>query len=187
MKSFKEFYLLNEVQRYKGEVTYQKDDKFRLISINNIYDMLVLHEDNDFYYLVNKQKTSGFVFDKDDFKTSKNLRPVMSLNLRQVFNNLQQVHRLRIRESYARVNVTTEWYRAFIKEFGAIVSDTEHLEGGYKLWRSFINSDEFKVSLYDTNQNKIVIDNIPSDIEDEVIWSWDESKRNLVMILTSKL
>ena len=187
MKSFKEFLLTEMPQHYKGDVAYQKDSKFREISLSNIKNMNVIFEDNDYVYLVHPEKTMGFVFDKDHFVDGvKNVRPIMSLALRDVLDGLKQVHRLRIQKGYSRTNITTTWYKNYIKEFGAIVSDTEHLEGGKILWRSFINSDQFNVSLYDTDENKTVMKSIPSDIDDGEIWSQDKSKRNLVMILTLK-
>lgn len=190
MKSFKEFLLTEMPQHYKGDVIYQKADKFREISLNNIESMNLIHEDNDYVYLVHPEQTIGFVFDKDDIENAatgrsiKLVRPVMSLSLRDALDGLKQVHRLRIQQGYSRSNITTTWYKNYIKEFGAIVSDTEHLEGGKILWRSFINSGLFNVSLYNTDENKTVMKTIPSDIDDSEIWSSDSSKQNLVMILT---
>jgi hypothetical protein len=192
MKSFKEFLLTEMPQYYKGDVIYQKADKFREISLNNIENMNLIYEDTEYVYLVHKERTTGFVFDKVDIeKAIKNptvtlVRPIMSLALRNVLDGLKQVHRLRIQQGYSRSNITTTWYKNYIKEFGAIVSDTEHLEGGKILWRSFINSGLFNVSLYNTDENKTVMKSIPSDIDDGEIWSSDDSKRNLVMILTLK-
>jgi hypothetical protein len=185
---FKEFFLTKMPQHYKGEVMYQKDTKFREVSLKNIQSMDVIGDDNEFLYVVHPSQTLGYVFDKDDFTGGKkHIRPIMSLALRDSgINGLKQVHKLRIQKGYARTNITTTWYYNYINEFGAIVSDTHHLEGGKILWRSFIDNPNFNVDLYDTTKGEVILKNLDKDTNDDLVWSTDDSKTNLVMILTNK-
>lgn len=185
MRSFKQF-LLEMPKHYPGDIVYQKDTKFTPISIRNIQDYKLLYEDGEFVYLVDPSNTTGFVFDVNDLRgKSQDILPAMRVSLRDSgIKNYKQAFFLRIREAYSKKNITSTWYNSYVKMFGGIVSDNEHLEGGKALWKSFI-----KQSFTDKSKKVYLIDKdtgspmtIPIDWNDEMIWSKDDSKKNLVIV-----
>lgn len=189
MKTFKEFMLTETPQHYSGEVAYQKDTKFRDISISNIKSMNIFDFDDEFYYVIDQAQLYGFVFDKMEFSSGKReIKPVLTVTLRDSVLGFKQAHRLRIRKDYARKNLTKRWYMLYIKEFGGIVSDHEHLEGGKLLWRSFVDMasqrSDVSVALYDADAQEFIMKNISAETPDETIWSRDHTKKNLVMVMT---
>lgn len=95
----------------------------------------------------------------------------------------KQAHALRIRESFSKENITSSWYDFYVKEFGGIVSDLEHLQGGMLLWKHFIKKAEINpklsVSLFDVNGDYIIkVDTTP----DAAIWSKDTTLKNKVLV-----
>ena len=185
MKSFKQF-LLEMPQHYPGNVTYQKDNKFTPISLRNVMDYTVLHDDGEYVYMVDPGQTTGYVFDLNDLrKDAQHILPVMRLSLRSTtIKGYKQAHYLRIREAFAKNNITSTWYNHYVMKFGGIVSDMEHLEGGKMLWQSFIKkalSDPlFNVYLVDTTTDKRFP--ITKDTTENEIWSKDSSLKNLVIV-----
>jgi hypothetical protein len=196
LPSFKSI-LLEMPQHYKGEVAYQKDSKFRPISVNNIKDrMLQLGVDDDAnpfegnIYAVSKHLVEGFIFNGDDFKTDKlDIVPIMHLSLRDSgVGNLKQAHNLRIRESYSGLNLVQSWYDYYIKYEGGIVSDREHLQGGKILWLKLIKMAErdprMTATLFDLDTQETINNDVNSSTPDDEIWSNDASKKNHVIVLT---
>lgn len=177
-------------RHYPGEVVYQNDSKFRPISLRNARSLILLGDDDNFAYLVHPEQTLGFAFHADDLESgSQHIVPVMSLALRDSgIGDWKQAHRLRIRKRYSASNVSTAWYHAYVERYGGIASDVDHLEGGRHLWKGFIRhaleSGKFRVSLYDTARGKYLAENLDAEVPDEEIWSQDDSKRPVVIVLT---
>jgi len=113
--------------------------------------------------------------------------PVMRVSLRETpVKGYKQAHYLRIRESYAINNVTTNWYALYVERCGGVVSDREHLEGGKALWRAFIkmaSENNFKVSLVNFQTQEVLIPDVAANTPDEEIWSPDSSKIEAVLML----
>ena len=186
MKSFKQYILEEMPQYYPGNITYQKDTKFTPISVRNLDDYVVLGEVDEFLYVVHPQQTMGFVFSIVDIQAAKQtVVPVMRVSLRATPLQYKQAYFLRIREAYANANITSTWYKLYVDKFNGIVSDNEHLEGGKKLWESFIkqatNNPEYKVYLVnlDTMEQS---DNITTETPQSDIWSVDGSNKNKVLV-----
>lgn len=185
-QSFKQF-LTEMPQHYPGNVTYMKDSKFVPISYRNIEDYDVLGEDGVYIYLITPSRESGFIFRMEDLKDKpQQVLPVMRLSLRDTnINGYKQAHALRIREGFSKENLTSSWYDFYVQEFGGIVSDNEHLEGGKLLWKHFIKkahiSSDYSVTLFDSNTGEPIADVI-STTPDDVIWSNDPSKKHLVLV-----
>lgn len=169
-------------QHYPGNITYQKDNKFTPISIRNITDYNIIHDDGDFVYMVDSGQTTGYVFDINDLqKRNQHVLPVMRVSLRDTpIKGYKQAFHLRIREAYSKNNITSNWYDNYVKHYGGIVSDCEHLEGGKQLWKSFIKKAPNNVYLYDLATNEQIP--IASEMNDEDIWSKDSTKKNLVIV-----
>lgn len=189
MKSFEQF-LLEMPQYYPGQVVYMKPEKFVPISFRNISEFLLLGEDGTYGYFVNPGQTMGFVFELEVLhKKPSSVVPVMKLSLRDsVIGDLKQAHALRISEAYSKSNITSHWYNLYVKQFGGIVSDFEHLEGGHLLWKSFIRKAQGEnrmVYLADGTTGEVFKEITPSVSESE-IWSKDNSKKNLVLVYTEK-
>lgn len=183
---FKDFLLTEMPQYFQGQFVYQKESKFRDISKKNIENMNIIGHDERFVYVVSENTEFGYIFEGEDFDNKyKFVKPILTLAFRKLDIGYQ-VHKLRIQERFARQSITTAFYDMFIEEFGSIVSDHTHLEGGKVLWRSFIDDPNRSVSLYDTNKNEIVMEEIPENISDDEIWSTDESKKNLILIMKQK-
>ena len=186
MKSFHQF-LLEMPKYYPGEVTYMNPDKFVPISYRNILDYSYLGDDEHNGYFITPDHTSGFVFSLATLEEKPDkVVPIMRLSLRPSnVKGYKQVHGLRIQEAYSKTNITSHWYDLYLKEFGGIVSDFEHLEGGKLLWKSFIkrsmDSLRHVVSIYDGVSGEIIKQVTPHTSEDE-IWSLDSSKKNLVLV-----
>ena len=189
MRTLKQYILEEMPKHYSGNVTYQKDSKFIPISIRNVSDYVLLAEGHDLAYFVHPQQTYGYVFKIDDLKSGKQTAiPVMHLSLRDTpIKNYKQAHNLRIQEEYSKNNITTVWYTEYIKQFGGIVSDREHLEGGKLLWKSLIRraaeDASLKISLVDFETGEVLMDDVPLNTPDEQIWSKDASKMNSVLVI----
>lgn len=112
-------------QHYPGNVTYQKDVKFAPISLRNVFDYIILHDDGEFAYMVDPGKTTGYVFDINDLrKDVQHVLPVMRLSLRDTnINGFKQAHFLRIREGYSENIIKPTWYNYYVKMFGGIICD----------------------------------------------------------------
>ena len=186
MKNFSQYILEEMPQYYPGDVTYQKDSKFTPISMRNISDYIVLGELDEFVYVVHPDQTMGFVFHVPDLqKKDNNVIPVMRVSLRDTPLGYKQAHFLRIREAFSKSNVTSTWYNLYIDKFGGIVSDNEHLEGGKRLWRSFIKKatadPTYKISKVDLDTMEYS-DSITTNTPESEIWSVDASKKGTVLV-----
>lgn len=187
MKSFKQFFLTEMPQYYPGEVSYMKDTKFTPISFRNIQDYDVLGDDGTYGYFIKEGQTAGFVFSLEDLKQEpQQLLPVMRLSLRpSKVKGYKQAHALRIREAFAKENITSQWYDFYVQTFGGIVSDAEHLEGGKLLWKHFIRKSHenppHTVSLANGDTGQI-LGVVGPEMADTEIWSTDASKKNLVLV-----
>lgn len=173
------------------EPDYQKPENFPDISLNNIENMDLLHRDNDYIYV--KSGVIGYVFDNNDIrKSTTTIKPILHVYLRDSIFGLKQAHKLRIQYKYSGNNVARTWYMNYIEKIGPIVSDTEHLEGGYRLWKSFIKhvtvDSETVIKLVDKDTNEVLNDNVTTDVSESDIWSRyvkddkDRSKANLVLV-----
>lgn len=188
MKSFSQF-LAEMPQAYGNKVTYQKDTRFIPISVENIKSYTVLGHAEGLVFLVDQQKTTGFVFSEEEMKDAHRITPVMRVSLRDSkVNHYKQAFHLRIRESFARKNITLTWYLLYAEHSGGVVSDFEHLEGGKLLWKSLIKAathdPKLKMSLLDskTGESKPVDDKTP----ESEIWSSDDSKKHMAIVLEKK-
>lgn len=186
MKTFSQYILEEMPQYYPGDIIYQKDTKFTPISVRNISDYTVLGEMDEFLYVVHPEQTMGFVLYIPDLqKKQQTVIPVMRVSLRDTILGYKQAHFLRIRESFSKSNITSTWYDLYINKYKGIVSDNEHLEGGKKLWMSFI-----KKATVDPNYRvtKVDLDNIESkdivttETPESEIWSADSKNKNVVLV-----
>lgn len=181
--------LLKEMpQYYRGKVSYQKDSKFIPISMANFKSYEILGEDAELVFCVDASHTTGFVFAQDDVKRSPRagMVPLMRVALRETpLKGYKQAYALRIQERASRKGIATSWYLLYVNRFGGIVSDFEHLEGGKILWKSFLETAalrNLKISTYNFDTGELTPINA-ANISDEEIWSEDDSKRNLVIVL----
>lgn len=174
---------------YTGNVTYQKDTKFIPNSYSNISRMNVLEDNGEYVFLVKGNR--GFVFDHDDVQRSKggdDILPVMVVLLRDTPTGYKQAHGLRIRESYAGAHLATTWYKNYIDKVEPIVSDREHLEGGYQLWKGFIRyvskNKSYQIKKLDLETNEVLEDDVDVSTPEETIWSEypDTTKKNIVLV-----
>jgi hypothetical protein len=174
-------------QHYPGEVTYQKDTKFTPITMRNFGDYLILGRDEVCTYAIDPQRTTGFVFSNLDIqnKPSLGMSPVMHAQLRESgIKGYKQVFRLRIREAFAQKGIATSWYLAYVLEAGGIVSDFDHLEGGKRLWKSFVRTAAdrgLSISVVDTATKDWK--SVGVNTADDFIWSTDPSRRRFVLVL----
>lgn len=185
--------LVEEMVHYPSEnPVYQDDSKFQDISVDNIKRMSVLTITEEFVFVVSE--SIGYVFSLTDYKEANHkVKPVMHVHLRDSLFGYKQAHKLRIRKSYSGNNIAEMWYMSYLKEFGGIISDTEHLEGGYRLWKSFIKtateSSEFNIKLVDKNIEEVIIDSVTTELPDDQMWSRytkenkDRSKEHLVLVM----
>ena len=179
--------LMESPQYFPGSMAYQKDSKFRPIGAGNFGTFTVIEQDSEFVYAINPQLNTGFVFTATDVANPPKIgmTPVLYVQLRKTgIKGYLQAHHLRIRHAYAQQGVATRWYMAYVHRYGGIVSDFEHLEGGKRLWRMFVNTATargFKISLVDTVTGTWT----PLGVEtpDSTVWSLDASKRELVLVL----
>jgi len=187
MKRFDEWILTEMPQYYQGNITYQKDNKFQPISVRNLYDYTIMGDSMGLVYAVHPNRTFGFVFDFNNQKQNDQfITPVMHLSLRDtIFGDYRQAHNLRIKQSYSKTGIASNWYDFYIKSFGGIVSDREHLEGGKTLWISFIkkatNNSSYRISLADSTTGDI-LEKVTSNTPEDNIWSKDKSKKDIVLI-----
>jgi hypothetical protein len=193
MSNFKEFYknyvaenrdiLVEMPQYYPSKITYQVEKKFFPISKNNIAVYRKIGDNGEYSFFVHPSGERGFVFSNKELEDSQNdVQPAMVVSFRDTVYNFKQAHSLRIREKDARQNLATIFYILYVENFGGIVSDNEHLEGGKTLWRSLINNAEsrnLKVFVV-KNDKKIEIDKNTPDSE---IWSIGPDKKETVIIL----
>lgn len=188
MRTLKQYILEEMPKHYSGEIVYQKDSKFIPISIRNVSDYITIAENAGLLYCVHPQQMFGYVFNVEDLQTGKqSVVPAMHLSLRDTpIKGYKQVHNLRIQEKYSKTNVATIWYTAYVKKFGGVVSDKEHLQGGKLLWKSFIKrateDSTFNVSLVNFNTGAVLMPRVDTDTPDDQIWSRDDSKTNNVLV-----
>lgn len=190
MQTFAEF-LAEMPQHYAGDVVYQKDARFQPISIRNISDYIKLGESGGFIYTVSPNSNFGFVFNIDELRQAKHqVLPAMHVQLRETPLGFKQPHHLRIRRAYSRLNVASTWYDLYIQLYGGIVSDREHLEGGKKLWQSFIKKAEhnpnYQIYSYNLATNQVVNPSITTSTPESEIWSSDASNKDIVLVLKYK-
>lgn len=186
MKTFKDYILEEMPQYYPGTISYQKDSKFTPISVRNISDYIVLGEVDEFLYTVHPDNTMGFVFHIPDLQSkAQSVIPVMRVSLRDSPLEYKQAYFLRIRESFSKSNIASTWYNLYVDKFGGIVSDNEHLEGGKKLWLSFIKkataNPSYKITKIDLDSMEKVA-NITSNTPESDIWSVDDSNKKIVLV-----
>lgn len=188
MLTFEQYLLTEMPKHYPGNISYMKDSKFTPISVRNISDYHVLADHDGLLYVVHPQQTFGFVFDLVELKSGKSeILPVMRVSLRDTnIKGYKQAHFLRIREAFSKTNIVKNWYLFYLDKFGGIVSDTEHLEGGKLLWQSLIKtattSRGFTMTLYSLSTAQ-PIKQITVDTPIDDIWSTDDSKKDLVLVL----
>jgi hypothetical protein len=75
-------------------------------------------------------------------------------------------------------------YQANVRRYGGIGSDFEHLEGGKRLWKSFVcmaTDRGLKISLLDTVTGQWML--VDANTPDEFIWSQDDSKKSMALVL----
>jgi len=203
MKEFKTVIeTIEEMVHYpSNKMVYQKDNKFENISLANISRMNVLYK-TDEYIFVHKGST-GYVFslfDIDEVRKNPNkiqeVKPVLHVHLRPSVGGYRQAHNLRIREDHAGNNLAKTWYMNYINQIEPVVSDKDHLEGGYRLWKSFIEtasrSPEYEIKMVNTDDNSVVMDSVTNEVPDSEIWSQhtkdnkDQSKSNIVLVFGKK-
>lgn len=183
MISFKQ-YILNEMPKhYPGEIVYQKSSKFTPISKRNLDSYDVLGEDRGFIFLLHPEGNMGYIINSTDIQDKSNfVSPVMHVSFRDTPQG-KQAHHLRIKQEYAQQNLATAFYKMYVNHFGSVVSDTQHLEGGKKLWQSLI-----KLSEEDPSYEVVVNgQRVSSQTPVEDIWSTDESKQDTVLIFRKVL
>jgi len=184
---------LDEMVHYPKKITkpdYQKPENFPDISLDNIKSMDLLHRDVDFLYV--KSGIIGYIFDLSDMdKSSTTVKPILHVYLRDSVFGLKQAYKLRIQYKYAKNNLARTWYMNYIEKVGPIVSDTEHLEGGYRLWKSFIKHVTVDagttIKMVDKNTEEVILDKVTVDTPEESMWSnysneKDRSKQHLVLV-----
>lgn len=189
----REHYQTMAPQHYPGPIAYQRDSRFRPVSDGNLRSYPKLAEDDQFLYTTDPQLTMGFVFSREEIAAvgtrPSAFPPVMTLALRESgIRGLKQAYQLRLRERHARKNVATQWYLAYVLQQGGIVSDTDHLEGGKQLWRSFATKAAqygVRIFLHDTatGEERLIDANTP----EREIWSADAAKRGIVLVLEKSL
>lgn len=174
-------------QYYPGKISYQKDSKFIPISMRNFQGYTILGEDAEFIFAIDSHGTTGFVFSKMDIKRAprSGVIPVLRVALRDSeILGLKQAHALRIRASYSQKGIATAWYMLYVEKYGGIVSDFEHLEGGKRLWKSFIDTAVdrgLKVSTYNLDNNKETP--VGPETPEAEIWSKDQALHNQLLVL----
>ncbi|GEM_PF-2473979 len=176
-------------QYYPGKLAYQADAKFQRISPDNYRSYRSVGEDRQYSYVISTFGNFGFVFDQKDIAhpPRAGMLPVMVVALHDSgIKGYMQASRLRIREGYARFGVTTQWYIHYVRSLGGVVSDFEHLEGGKRLWRSFVRTaadNGLKISLVDTQTNEWT--EVDHDTPEEAIWSTDKAHYSTVLVMES--
>jgi len=181
--------LLESPQYYRGEVIYQKDNKFIPVPSRSFREAFeLLTNDGEFSYFLHPVGSFGFVIDNDDLAANTQaIIPVMKLKLTPVIigsESFMQVSQLRIRESYGQSGIARNWYEHYVRSHHGIVSDCEHLAGGKLLWQSLIKSadgPEFSVTLNSFTTGEKLMDVTSSTPESE-IWSDDSSNKDKVLL-----
>lgn len=185
---------LEEMVHYPKELQepdYQKVENFPDISVDNINRMKLIHKGSGFIHVISD--AIGYVFDLKDFEdATESIKPVLHVHLRDSIFGLKQAHKLRIQYKYSGNNLAKTWYLNYIEKIGLIVSDTEHLEGGYLLWKSFIKKattdSYFTVKLVDKNTEEVINDSVVTETPESELWSRyvtgdkDRSKEHLVLV-----
>lgn len=188
MRTFEQFLLQEMPKYYSGDVVYQKDTKFTPISVRNVGDYIVLGALDDYLYTIHPNQEVGYVFSIPELQAGKQtVLPVMRVSLRDTpIKNYKQAYFLRIREAFSKQNVTSTWYELYVDKYKGIVSDKEHLEGGQKLWKSFIKkaSVDPSIKIYSANieTGDVIDDNITTQTPEDQIWSTDNQRLNTVLV-----
>lgn len=186
---FERLALLLEMPQYYPStdgMVYMSAEKFIPISRQNLATYTVLAHRDGFIFVVHPDNHDGFVFDERDLQTGANpLIPVLRVSLRDTPLGYKQAHFLRIRKEYARQNIATTFYSAYVEKFGGIVSDTEHLDGGKVLWKALIKSAQEKgrvTKLVDLATGNVLIPSVTESTPEDAVWSNDASHKNHVLI-----
>lgn len=182
-----ELRLVESPQLHDSPIVYMSDAKFTPTSLRNFGDYILLDRDDQFSYVAHPDMSFGYVFDSKDVAEipSLGLFPVLRLQLRDSsLKGYKQAFRLRIRESYAKQGVASNWYFAYVAKIGGIVSDTEHLEGGKRLWKSFVRTAAdrgLRISLVDTASGTWTP--VDGSTPDDVIWTTSPAGKLRVLVL----
>ena len=182
-----ELALVESPQLYGGPIVYQKDAKFVPIPLRNFGDYTLLDQNDQFIYALHPSGSAGFVFLASDVKSKPSLGmfPVMIVQLRDTqIKGYKQAHSLRIRQAYAMQGIATNWYVAYVQKFGGIVSDMAHLEGGKRLWKSFVRTAVdrgLRISMVDTASGAVTP--VDGNTPDGVIWTASPAGKLRVLVL----
>jgi len=174
-------------QYYPGPFAYQRDSGFRPLSMDNYWACQLMTQDADYAYALSPAGNFGYVFSVPDTENPPRtgIVPVMTVQLRPSnIKGYMQAHRLSIRESFARGGVATRWYFSYVQYAGGVVSDFEHLEGGKRLWKSFVRTATdhgLKISLVDSRTGEWLP--VSPQSPDEAIWSLDKTLYPVVLVL----
>ena len=173
---------------------YQNDSKFIKVGVNSIRRMQVLLNAGGFLFV--HKDSSGFVFKEDEVAAASdgdNLLPVMVVKLRDSgIKNYKQAHGLRIREHHADESVAKNWYFQYIKQVAPIVSDKDHLHGGYLLWKHFLKQaaldDTHTISVLQQSTGKVLQENATiHTVNESDLWSQhpNHDLKDIVLLMDS--
>jgi len=179
---------------YNSPLMYQNDSKFIKVGVNSIRRMHVLLNAGGFLFV--HKDSSGFVFKEDEVAAASdgdNLLPVMVVKLRESgIENYKQAHGLRIREHLADESVAKTWYFNYIDQVAPIVSDKDHLHGGYLLWKHFLKQaalgDSHTISVLQQSTGKVLQENATIDsITESDLWSQhpNHDLKDIVLLMKS--
>ena len=181
---------LRESPQYvPDDYTYRDDSKFVPVSKRNYSTYVEIYSNPEFNFTVDSNHRMGFVISKSEMNNASApfYMPVLVVHLRDTkIKGYKQAHGLRIRKAHARIGIAAQWYVAYAKKFGGIVSGFEHLEGGKNLWRSFVDKADthglkisYVDSLYAPDKQVPVDANTP----DSDIWTTAEVLRQRLLFL----
>ena len=179
--------LLESPRYYPGQFAYQADTKFQPLSKDNYNAKKIIGQNNEFTFALTPSGDFGYVFSVLDIENPPKLGlvPVMTVQLRpSSIKGYKQAFRLRIRENFARRGVATLWYVSYVKHAGGVVSDFEHLEGGRRLWKSFVRTavdSGLTISLVNSVTNEWTT--VTAQTPDSAIWSEDNALQHLALVL----
>lgn len=164
---------------------YQRDDKFIRISMGNFRAYTILARTEDFTFAVSPGGSGGYVFDGRDIAMSPRIGmvPVMTVQLRESrIKAYRRALRLHIREAYAERSIAIKWYVAYANMFGGIITDAGLVEGGWRLWRPFVETataQGLKISLVNKSTGDLRL--IDASICDSELWSSDDKLKPMVL------
>lgn len=172
---------------YTGPFAYVDSRMFRPISMRNFGYYTILGRDDEFTHTVVPGGNAGYVFFNQDIVAKPNIGmpPVMTVLLRDsTIKGYKQAYSMRIQEAFEMRGTATRWHLAYVRHYGGIVSDFEHLEGGKRAWKPFVRTATdhgLKISLVDTVAGQWMPVN--ANTPEEAIWSLDDSKKPLALVL----